>query len=1447
MTTPTLAVLALTFLAHIFPARGATPAKPNIILFLVDDMGWMDTTVNGSKYYETPNMERFAKRAMRFTDAYATPLCSPSRASILTGKSPLHHGMTTPAGHSPPHARELRAEAPPSAPFIYPITQTYMDPSEYTLAEALRDADYRTAHLGKWHLGLTRPHWPEQQGFAVAFHAAPDPGPPSYFSPYGVKPEGEPANKNHVGTITNGPPGEYITDRLTDEAIKFITDNRERPFFLNLWHYGVHGPWGFKPKYAEAFMGRKDPRGKQGNPIMAAMLQSVDESLGRLLDKLDELKLTENTLFIFFSDNGGNDFSNVADLKQQEKEKNRPPTNDLRKNWLKFADNLPPTSNAPLRAGKGTLYEGGVRVPLMIAWPGVVQPGSTSTAIVHAYDLYPTLLDALGLAPNPVQKMDGISIIPALKQTGPLARSGVYHYFPHTLFGIPPGVSVRAGDWKLIRWFETNAQHPNAHELYNLKDDIGETKNLAGQMPDKVKQLDALIDGFLATGDVVPKPNPRYERASDVPAPDAAARSDNRADNKVGESANRAAAQPRDSRVAQTEKRGRPINRSQEEDAVKLDHFVVTGVFDATAVRKATVSISTIDAEMMAAQVARSADDLLLDVPGVFVNSSLGEIRGMVYSRGISVNSSDGANGHYYVSMQEDGLPITNVNFSNYGTSYFNRSDATLRRVEAVRGGSAAITAANAPGGVFNYITKTGTPEFGGELRTRFGMEGDWSPMYRVDLNIGGPVSETGWLYHVGGFYRVAEGHRPLIGYPVDDGYQVRANLFKDYGNGSAKIYAKYLNDRNYYYDYLLAFNPQDPKQAPGLSRYSTDLFPASKHSYPREAADNLDTYDTTEKVHNRQRVIGLDWRHEFGDGWSVHNNAKFSRSWADWNSAAGPTPRSLDWPNFFSAYQLAFSGGPFNARVPAGTYQFRSRETGALLAEVTSNGSYAVTGAAPSNPGQVVTYSALPNQHIQANTLWVNNGLVFNNHIDDLMEQFSVTKRTNRMTFTAGGFFAYADIDHRQSSAGLTASPLTEQPVPVAVTWIPATAANAPAGTSAAALAAVEGWNGQTAQLTNHAGYTALGRGYSRAEAVARQRAMFFGHKWDIHPRWGIDWGFRFENYAVKGYNGSGIQNPRANWDPTYGGADGNPLTLYDNRFVVPNPANKWHYDKDVDSFSWSAASNFVINDRNSFYIRYADGEKAPDFQFFRAYASQFRLDNLKGRPQTVKQWELGYRYKNARYTFTATPFWSRLGDINSNPQAIEADGITPYYPDPIYNAVTSYGLELEGRISLTERLSLRTVFTWQESEGTVWKIFQAGGPGRDDDTYLDFSGKPSDNNPDFILKNTLSYQTKKFFANIHWKHMGERAGNVANVIVLPRFNQFDLALGYTFSKRLSFTFNINNVLDGEGVMTWRGWGVSPGDRQSFTTLPADPKSTMLQYIPIQPRAYYLSTTYKF
>jgi arylsulfatase A-like enzyme len=487
------------------------PRKPNIVMFLVDDMGWMDCGAYGSKYYETPNIDRFATRSMRFTDAYAQPLCSPTRASLLTGKYSARHGITSATGHQPPQPADFKflpESAGKNQPMLVPASKNYLELGEYTLAEALQAAGYKTAHIGKWHLGLTREYWPERQGFDVAFHCHPDPGPPgNYFSPYGIKPDGDPRGQQRVGTITDGPPGEYIVDRLADEAIKFIEANREQPFFLNLWNYGVHGPWGHKEAYTREFVSKKDPSGRQGNPIMASMLKSVDECFGRVLAALDKHGLTDNTIVIFNSDNGGNVHSNTPE-DVGKKGKARPGIDD----WRKWAGNLPPTNNAPLRDGKATLYEGGTRVPLMWSWPGHIESGTTSDAVVGHVDFYPTVLDVVGVARFGEQKIDGVSYASVLKKTGPLQREAFFNYFPHgRSVGQAGGVWVRAGDWKLIRWFGVPAGDARRHELYNLRGDLSESKNLAASEAERVQKLERLIDDFLAdTGATYPRPNSAY-------------------------------------------------------------------------------------------------------------------------------------------------------------------------------------------------------------------------------------------------------------------------------------------------------------------------------------------------------------------------------------------------------------------------------------------------------------------------------------------------------------------------------------------------------------------------------------------------------------------------------------------------------------------------------------------------------------------------------------------------------------------------------------------------------------------------------------------------------------------------------------------------------------------------------------------------------------------------
>ncbi|MFO7976587.1 MAG: sulfatase [Candidatus Hydrogenedentota bacterium] len=484
-----LAAAGATTAGVFHSVSAARENRPNIVMFVVDDMGWMDSTVYGSRYYETPNVERLAQLAVRFTDAYAAaPLCSATRASIMTGKYPGRLHITGASGHVPAKPGPLMPETGmPHQEILLPRCKEYLPLEEYTLGEALKDAGYRTGFVGKWHLGHDDTYWPEHQGFDVNIAGGRWPGPPSYFSPY------------KISKLPDGTPGEYIVDRLTDEALAFIEQSKDGPFYLNFWQYAVHAPYQGKDKYREYFENKKDPRAAQNNAVMGAMIKSMDESLGRVLDKLEELGLMDNTIIVFSSDNGGNMYDHT--------------TRDGTNLGPFSPEGRTPTNNAPLRSGKASVYEGGIRVPTMIYWPGVTQGGTVSREVISSVDFYPTILDMAGLAPQEGRIIDGISITPALRRKR-LTREAIYGHFPHYIPSVPcrPASWVRQGDWKLIRFYECDEYFPDRIELYNLQKDIGELTNLAAEYPEKVRQLQAMLDKHLEeTGALVPKKNPNYQ------------------------------------------------------------------------------------------------------------------------------------------------------------------------------------------------------------------------------------------------------------------------------------------------------------------------------------------------------------------------------------------------------------------------------------------------------------------------------------------------------------------------------------------------------------------------------------------------------------------------------------------------------------------------------------------------------------------------------------------------------------------------------------------------------------------------------------------------------------------------------------------------------------------------------------------------------------------------
>ena len=461
---------------------------PNVVFILADDLGWRDTGVYGSEFFETPNIDALARRGMMFTSAYAAaPICSPTRASILTGLHPARLGITTASGHVARAVLEkgLRERGAENQPALAAESVTRLRLEHFTLAEAFNAAGYRTAHFGKWHLGR-EPYDPYQQGFDIDLPHTPGPGPSGgYLGPWNFW--------RGMGRV-----GEHIEDRMASEASEFMRQNRDRPFFLNYWCFSVHAPIQGKPHLVEKYRAKADPRSAQRNPVSGAMVESLDDAVGTLVNTIDDLGIADRTIIIFFSDNGGM--------------------------VHRFTDGAAVTSNAPLRSGKSSIYEGGVREPLIAVWPGVTVAGSVSDEIVQSVDFYPTLLEMTGLSPRSGQEFDGVSIVPALRGES-LAREAIFTHSPHYTAATlhRPSTSVRTDAWKLIRYYCDGADQTDRFELYNLHDDIGETRDLALREPAKVDELRTLIERFVArTQAVIPVPNPGYKEGLD-PFPDGAA------------------------------------------------------------------------------------------------------------------------------------------------------------------------------------------------------------------------------------------------------------------------------------------------------------------------------------------------------------------------------------------------------------------------------------------------------------------------------------------------------------------------------------------------------------------------------------------------------------------------------------------------------------------------------------------------------------------------------------------------------------------------------------------------------------------------------------------------------------------------------------------------------------------------------------------------------------
>ena len=473
MTRIALPLLIACFFPFLRSVVAEKPRPTNIVFILIDDLGWRDLGCYGSSYYNSPNIDRLASSGMRFSNGYAAcNVCSPTRAAIMTGKYP---------------ARLLLTQWLPSGRWDakkYPMREarylSNLPLEEITIAETLREHGYRTAFFGKWHLGTETYYYPEHNGFELNVAGRDYGAPGKYFYPFTgswtIPTTGLKLNKS---SPIDGKPGDYLTDRLAEEADEFIRNHSKEPFFVMLSHYSVHAPLQGKKEKVKKFEAIAKQRPPQEKPAYAAMVESVDESVGRILNTLDELDLAEHTMVVFTSDNGG------------------------------FAK---ATNNAPLRANKGSNYEGGIRVPLIIRAPGVTKPGTISNVPVISTDFYPTILDVIGLPPVTHQHVDGESLLVVLKGNETLDRDAIYWHYPHYNQhpqSFPSGV-IRRGNWKLIENYENGSL-----SLYDLENDTGEQTDLAMKRPELRDQLhQQLIHWKRSVGADPMTPNPEFNESN---------------------------------------------------------------------------------------------------------------------------------------------------------------------------------------------------------------------------------------------------------------------------------------------------------------------------------------------------------------------------------------------------------------------------------------------------------------------------------------------------------------------------------------------------------------------------------------------------------------------------------------------------------------------------------------------------------------------------------------------------------------------------------------------------------------------------------------------------------------------------------------------------------------------------------------------------------------------
>jgi len=840
-------------------------------------------------------------------------------------------------------------------------------------------------------------------------------------------------------------------------------------------------------------------------------------------------------------------------------------------------------------------------------------------------------------------------------------------------------------------------------------------------------------------------------------------------------------------------------------DLLNLHTVVVTGNFTPKTQLESSTSVSTLNTEQLKQVYPQGTANLLQNIPGTFTDASAGEVFTKVYTRGISAAAEDDM-GWYYVSLQEDDLPVSLVQHSYYSPDLFYRSDLTTARVEALRGGSASITAMNAPGGVYNFISRShNSKQLTGEAQLQTGIQGEGNPYYRADITLGSALGNN-WSFNTGGHYRHNEGARNTD-FTFSKGGQFKFDLTKANARGYFKLYGKYLNDYTNRYNGVAATNWENPQAVFGQDFSSTALLLPAFNANIRDgryiSEGKTNSFNPSKGVHAKDLAFGLDLFQNLGNNWSIKNNMKFSSKSANWQTAISNAYVSI---NDFLLPYLVSNGNPF----PVGQYVFKDANSGNEVARIDNSGLFS------GNPSEYLTDGRLPNDGLMGTSTWYKD-----NDADEFMQQLTMRKTWDNHDLSFGFATGFSDTSvYTQGS--FVFSTYENNPRMLQVTL-------ENPGAPVMALSDEYG-------VSNYGGLF-----FTNSRAKISQIATFANDRWDISDNIQLDLGLRFESINHKGSND--IYEPFTQT----GGLDSNENTAYDNNLLTPTgQRNAFNYT--YNYLSYSAGLNYKLTDDTSLFGRFSKGHKAPELNYYFNNFDNVPI-NKSGEVQKIKQAELGLKSVFKDFSFTTTLFWSELKNIGISNFEFDPETNGLFYTPIQFNTSRTLGLEWETVYTPFQNFAFRFNGILQNPKATTWNVYDAAGTvDVADDNIVDYSGNTLPFNPKLLFNLAAEFKKDKISSFLKWKYTGKREANAANAFQLDAYSVFDAGFGYQINKNLSANLLATNLLNSDGLANFMGANSFGANANGATQeyINDNPDASFI-VIPILPRATLLQLNYIF